>query len=191
MTADPIDALVDLVGIFDELGIAYAIGGSVASSVHGEPRASADADVLVALAASHVPPLVARLESGFYVSDVAAREAVRSHRSFNAIHLASMYKVDIFVAGPDRIDREQLARRIRVSLGECTLMVTAAENLVVRKLDWFRQGGGVSELQWRDVLGVLKIQASSLDLGYMRDLAASAGVDELLERALDEAGLAP
>ena len=109
--------------------------------------------------------------------------------SFNVIHLASMYKVDIFVAGPSQMDREQLRRKVRITLTndpDIDAFVTAAENLVVRKLDWYRQTGETSERHWRDVLGILKVQAAALDVEYLRQLGRASGLEELLERAIRE-----
>lgn len=193
MSSDPVDVLLEVVRIFEELGLLYAIGGSVASSVFGEPRATADADILVALTQSHVPALVAKLEPSFYVSEEAARDAVRRGSSFNAIHLDSTYKVDVFVAGSDPLDRGQLARRIRLNLSRAPgsgAYITAPENLVLRKLDWYQRAAGVSDRQWRDVLGVLKVQATTIDIAYLRTEAGQVGLSELLEKALLESGLA-
>lgn len=78
--SDPLSALLDLIEILDDLGISYAIGGSVASSVYGEPRASADADLIVEISEARLGALVARLEGAYYVSEDAARDAVRRQR---------------------------------------------------------------------------------------------------------------
>ncbi|HKE14319.1 MAG TPA: hypothetical protein VKB80_05630 [Kofleriaceae bacterium] len=194
MAGDLLSALLDAVQCLEQMGLVYAIGGSVASSVFGEPRASADADMIVELTEARLSELVARLGARFYVSEEAAREAIRRHSSFNVIHEGSAYKLDMFVAGPDQLDREQLRRREQVALTghpESRAYVTAAENIVLRKLDGSRKGGGVSEQQWRDVLGVLKVQGLALDMVYLRDVACSEGLEGLLDRALGEAGLRP
>lgn len=191
MVSDPIRALLAVVGILEELQLPYAIGGSVASSVFGEPRASADADLIVELAEQRLPELASRLEGGFYISEDAARDAIRRQSSFNIIHLESMYKIDMFVASSSTLDREQLSRRVQVDLTlepRCSAYVTAAENVVLRKLDWYRQGSGISDQQWRDVLGVLKVQGSALDVDYLRRIAEEADLTALLERALAESG---
>ncbi|MCG8418740.1 MAG: hypothetical protein MJE77_12450 [Proteobacteria bacterium] len=181
-----------MVEIFESLSIKYVVGGSIASSIHGEPRATADVDILVAMFGRHVEPIVKRLENDFYVDESAIREALRGHSSFNVVHLASMDKIDIFLAGNSLLDREQMQRRQSVQITADvarTFYVTAPENIVMRKLDWYRISSGVSEGQWRDVVGVLKMQGASLDRTYMDEIAAEIGAADLLERALREAGL--
>ena len=64
--------------------------------------------------------------------------------------------------------------------------VTTAEDIVLAKLEWYRLGGGVSDRQWRDILGVLKVQAGRLDLDYLQEWAVELGVADLLQRASKE-----
>ncbi len=189
MITDPLTALLEVIRIVEDLQLPYAVGGSVASSIHGEPRASADADLIVEVSEAQLGALVNRLLEAYYVSEDAARDAVRRRSSFNVIHLDSMYKVDIFVAGASKLDREQLRRRVRIALTtapQFDAYVTAAENLVLRKLDWFRQSGETSDRQWRDVLGILKVQAGALDMDYLVRSAEDSGLRNLLDRALRE-----
>ena len=191
IATESFSALLTVVDAFDTLGIQYAVGGSVASSIFGEPRSTADVDVLVALFAHHVEPLIARWNAGFYVDESAVREALRTRSSFNVVHLETMDKIDVFVAGNDLLDREQMSRRRAVQLDsepERTIYVTAPENIVLRKLDWYRISGGVSDRQWRDVVGVIKMQGASLDRDYLDEIAVETGLTELLTRALGEAG---
>ena len=67
--------------------------------------------------------------------------------------------------------------------------VSSPEDLILRKLVWYRDGGGVSDRQWRDVLGVLKVQSERLDLAYLGRWAERLGLSDLLSRAVDEAGI--
>ena len=104
-----------------------------------------------------------------------------------SIHLETMFKVDVFVAKPRPFDRAQLARRALVRLSEDPerhAYVTSAEDIVLAKLEWYRLGGEISNRQWQDVLGVLKVQGERLDLDYLRQMAAGLGVSDLVARAL-------
>jgi len=188
-----LEVTLTVAGALEKLGVAYLLGGSLASSLHGIPRATQDADLVADLRVEHIAPLIAELGSAFYADDQAMRKAVRQARSFNLIHLGSMFKVDVFVAGNDPLVREELARAGRLPLPNLpgrSIMVASPEDVVIQKLVWYRKGGEISERQWRDVLGVLRIQAGTLDAGYLASSAGRAGVADLLERARQEAGAA-
>jgi len=95
----------------------------------------------------------------------------------------------MFVARPRDFDRAQLARRQLHLLGEEPerwAYVASAEDTVLAKLEWYRLGGETSDRQWRDVLGVLKVQGQRLDRAYMRQMALELGVRDLLESAFEE-----
>ncbi len=175
----------------ESLGVLYAIGGSFASALHGVMRATMDADLVADLRPEHVDPLAQALSEVFYIDPEMMRNALRQQSSFNVIHLETMFKVDLFVAKPRAFDRSQLARRQLHLLSEdpeCHAYVTSAEDVVLSKLEWYQMSGGVSDRQWRDVLGVLKVQGERLDHGYMHLMATELGVTDLLERALRETG---
>jgi hypothetical protein len=187
LDAEPIRVLLDATQALERAGIVYALGGSVASTLHGLPRTTNDIDLAIFLPEPRVERAAAELDGAFFVDVEAARAASRRRSSFNIFHRATMLKVDLFVLAGDAFDREQMRRRVRLQVGadpSQTVAALAPEDLILRKLAWFRDGGGVSDRQWLDVLGVIKVQRGRLDLAYARSWARGLGVAELLERAL-------
>lgn len=185
---DPIAIAVSVAHVLNMLGIAHTVGGSLASSFAGEPRATVDIDFVAALEESHVPALVSALSGDFYVDGEALRRAVRQRSSANLIHLATQLKVDLFVAGGTPLDEQQLKRRQQVTLGSGrTIYVHPPEDILLQKLRWYRQGGETSDRQWRDVLAIVRVQGVRLDRGYLAANAPVLDVADLLTRALSEA----
>jgi hypothetical protein len=191
--AEIVAAVRRLVLALGRLGVEYFVGGSIASMVFGEPRLTLDADIVARLRIEHAGPLVESLGSGFYADLHAIRTAIERHRSFNLIHLETMVKIDVYVAASTSFVESEFARRLRRNVGPAAepleLELASPEDVVLAKLEWFRRGGEVSDRQWRDILGVLKVQGDRLDLGYLRWWAADLHVEDLLRRALDDAGL--
>lgn len=179
----------------EKLGVVYWIGGSMASSIYGLPRSTQDVDLVAELKEDHVDNLVAALGNEFYIDGQAARRAIRSLRSFNVIHLDTMYKADVFILGNDARAQEEKQRRKLEPLGKepnaPTAYFCSAEDIVLQKLLWFRKSGGVLEKQLDDVRQVLKVQANALDYNYLVRWAAELGISNLLEKALDDAGIMP
>lgn len=173
----------------ETLGIPYAVGGSLASSVHGVMRSTLDVDIVADMRLEHIQPLVAALSKEFYADDEMMRDAIEHQSSFNLIHYETAFKVDIFIRKARAFDQMQLERR-RMSVittdPEQSVYVTSPEDVILSKLEWYRMGGEVSDRQWRDVLGVLKTREGELDLNYLRKWANELKVIDLLERALQE-----
>lgn len=170
--------------------IRYAVGGSLASSLHGVMRSTLDVDIVVDLLPEHIPLLVAALSEQFYADGEMMRNAIEREGSFNLIHYDTAFKVDIFISKERPFSRTQLERRELTAITadpDRTIYITTPEDTILAKLEWYRLGGEASDRQWRDILGVLKTRAGDLDLGYMRRWAAELEVEDLLERALREA----
>ncbi len=191
MTAsDLVAALRPVAEALEALGVSYYLTGSVASSAHGVARTSVDADIVAALDIRHVEPLCERLASDYYIPVDRLRWAVTARSSCNLIHLATMFKIDIFVTKDRPFDREA-ARRARPDTVDDTpdaplVPIASAEDTILAKLEWFRRGGETSERQWWDVVGILKIRRDA-DRDYLRRWATSLGVADLVERALTDA----
>ena len=175
----------------DALNIPYALGGSLASSAHGVSRSTLDADIVADVHVEHVDALVRALGMAFYIDDYAVRDAILHHSSFNAIHLQTMMKVDIFIPQKRPFDATQLMRRKHEVVSqepERAIYIMTPEDVVLAKLEWYRLGNEVSERQWTDVVGVLKVQGPAIDRAYLRHWAAILDVGDLLERAFTDAG---
>jgi hypothetical protein len=190
---DIVAAVEPVVKAFEKLGVPYYIGGSVASSAYGVARATLDVDMVSDLKPEHVHPLVEMLESDYYIDEEMILDAIHRSSSFNLMHLETMLKVDVFVVKDRPYYREAFKRKRKDSLdeeqGAAEFYLASSEDIILSKLEWFRMGGNVSERQWGDVLGVLKVQGDSLDVKYLRYWAAELGIADLLEQAFRDAGI--
>jgi len=186
---ESIAATLRVVQLLEDLHVPYAIGGSLASSVHGVIRASIDADIVADLKLPHVPSVVRALEGDFYLDEHRIRDAIVSSASFNVIELKSMFKIDVFVAGGKTFESAQLDRAVTETIWPDPLVeakVSSKEDAILAKLDWFRRGGEVSERQWADVLGIMRVQAGRLDREYLERSATEMDLSSLLSRAFLE-----
>ncbi|MBW4700095.1 MAG: hypothetical protein KME03_19770 [Aphanocapsa lilacina HA4352-LM1] len=154
-----------------------------------------DLDVVANLQARQVADLIEAFQSSYYISESAIYAALGAQTdfpSFNAIELETLQKLDLFVLGEQPFARAAMERRQRVAVRENPpgyLWIYSAEDILLQKLLWYPLGEQISSQQWRDVLGVLKIQAERLDLSYLYSWAASLSLTEMLARAIQEAGL--
>ncbi len=182
----------DVVAVLDDIGIPYYIGGSVASSAHGLGRMTNDADFVADIEHGHVERLVAALADRFYIDAEMIHDAIDRGASFNVIHLDLAYKVDFFVRGRTRWSDAQMQRRALGPISQepdaPSAQLASAEDMIVQKLRWYKMGGGVSDRQWSDVQGMLKVQRTRLDYAYIRHWAAELGLTDLLRQAMEDAG---
>jgi hypothetical protein len=187
MLGDPLLVAGAIARVLDELGVRYVVGGSVASSVYGIPRATQDVDLVADLAGKHVKPFVSALTAEFYVDEDMIRDALARGASFNVVHLATMFKADIFSFVREPWMEEEMARgrveTLPTDAGTMNIRFASPEDTLLHKLVWFRLGGEVSDRQWGDVLGIIKIQGDRLDAAYLAQWAVVLKVDDLLARA--------
>ncbi len=190
--ASPIRITHLVAEIFDKLNIPYMVGGSLASSVHGIPRATQNLDIVADIQSVQVESLVKAFESEFYIDADMIQDAIKYSSSFNIIYLETMFKVDIFVLKNDLASQDEMNRRQPYQDSEdsqLAFFVSSAEDIIIQKLHWFQLGGRTSERQWNDILGVFQVQKETLDYSYLQKGAKIKGVGELLEQAIKETGI--
>lgn len=180
-----IDIALKVASALTAVGAEYFLGGSLASSLQGEPRATNDIDFVISLPAGRVNALRDALGSDFEVDTDMLRDAVLHARSANAFYLPVVTKIDFFGRGDEPFDESEFTRRrpvvVRTS-GE-SIVIKSAEDTVLRKLLWFREGGEVSQKQWRDIVSVLRISGHVMDDSYLTLWAARLHLEALLQRA--------
>jgi len=185
------DAALRVGAVLDSLGIAYAVGGSFASSIHGIARPTQDLDLIAAIPPNQIAGLVTALQSDFYVDSESIQSAIRFRRSFNLIHLQTGFKIDVFPVVSHALGAQQLKRR-RIEQSSVlggpavTFPVISPEDTVLVKLSWYRDGGESSERQWNDLRNIVKVQGERLDQAYLREWSRELGVSDLLKRLLSE-----
>jgi hypothetical protein len=185
-----IQVLERLAEVLDTLGIPYAIGGSIASSVYGTVRFTRDADIAILPFTSVADKFYALLKDDFYVNEEAMQQALGCCGSFNIIHFDTAFKIDLFLLGPSEFEQQLLVRSRMVRLGETPeseLCFVSPEDVVLLKLRRLNESDGFAENQWEDILGVLAIQGRALDFDRLAQDAKTLGVEDLLERAIAEA----
>jgi hypothetical protein len=185
---DPTAIASLLAQILNTANIPYYITGGVAAIAHGEPRATIDLDVVIAIDLTDLPTLAANFEAqGFYV---AGLEDVMtgSLRCLNITHLETIENVDLMISGYEEYDLIKFDRSRSYTLpGSGEVAVASPEDVIISKLVWRRESQ--SDKQWRDVLGILKVQREKLDFVYLRKWVEWFGVDEDWLRAKIEAGV--
>jgi hypothetical protein len=168
--------------------IPFVVAGSIASSARGIPRHTQDIDLVVRIGAFQVERLVTALRTEWYAEADQMRQAIQNGRSFNVIHIPTGWKIVLFPAQTDFHDSEMQRATLAPVLidGESVICpVSTAEDIVLAKLQWYRDGDQVSDRQWSDIGNVIATNPN-LDLSYLRLWAGRVRVTDLLEKALIE-----
>ena len=179
---DPIGIALLVAAAIESAGGTYFVGGSVASSLHGDPRSTNDIDIVVSLPLGRIDTFIAALGTDFELDGDMLRDALRQARCANGFYLPVLTKIDLFGLGTAPFDEAEFARRAAVAVGSEgeRLLVKSPEDSILRKLLWYRDGGGVSDKQWRDVVSILRVNPGTLDGPYLDEWAARLRCTDLL-----------
>lgn len=189
---DPLHDLRDVLRVFTQLSIPYALGGSMASSIYGTWRSTLDADITAEPFPGKETQLVAAFGEDYYLSLPAIQQAVRQRSSFNIINTNTGFKADVFIRKDRPFEQSAMARRVSIDLPEApgeTLSLYTPEDVILFKLWRYRLGQESAHLQWSDILGVLCVQGGRLDQAYLDHWSADLGVSDLLQRARQESSV--
>jgi hypothetical protein len=191
MIGNPIELALLITEILTSLEIPYFIGGSVASSLWGESRATLDLDLVVDLHLGQIEKFVNQVNQIFYISQTAIEEAILHQSCFNLIHFETNEKIDIFILKNTPLAATEMRRKRLQQVTEegGFLYLASPEDIIIEKLIWYRQGNRISDRQWRDILGVLKTQAKQLDFTYLNYWIESENLTDLFTQALTQSGL--
>jgi hypothetical protein len=184
---DPLQVVQKATAIFEKLGVDYCVGGSVASSLYGVPRATQDVDIVADLNEQNLKIALPLLIECFFVDEEMAKNAVKSGSSFNIIDKEFIYKIDIFVQGSDDLSHQEMLRRKEFRLADSegqSMYLCSPEDIIAHKLYWYKLGNEISERQWNDAKNVVNVQQRQLDFDYLKKMCKARGVSDLLERLL-------
>jgi hypothetical protein len=174
-----------LIGLLDKAGIPYMVTGSMGSSLHGRPRATQDADIVIDPTEDQLRSFMAFLEQDYYVSPDAACDAWRRRTMFNIVDLHAGWKADLILRKDRPFSRQEFERRRPIDAMGKMLWVVSPEDAILSKLEWMK--GRESDVQHADALGVAVAQWGNLDLDYLRRWAEQLGVESMLTRLLKDA----
>ncbi len=162
----------------ERLGLPYCVTGSVAASVYGEPRLTADIDIVLLLAIRDIAALRAAFpDAEYYVppDETLCLELARDTRGmFNLIHHASQFKADIYLAARDPLHAWALKHRRRISLEDSGAWIAPPEYVILRKLEYLREGG--QDKHVRDIRFILA--ATDLDRAFVEAKVARLGLSD-------------
>ena len=186
---DPIAIAIRVAAAIESAQGSYFVDGSVASSLQGDPRSTNDIDFVISLPIGRIDAFAEALGPDFELDRDMLRDAPLRAATANGFYLPVLTKIDFFGLGREPFDAIEFARRRPVPVGPSgeTLVIKSPEDSVLRKLLWYREGGGVSDKQWRDIVSILRVSADPIDSTYLVEWAQRLRCEDLLARAQKDA----
>ena len=179
------DFLKKLVKALDNCSIPYMLSGSFSSSFYGQPRATQDADIIIATTEEQLIAFVKSLGDDYYVSDDTTREALKNNSMFNVIDIQNSWKADFIIRKNRPFSIEEFTRRQKANIMGLDVWIVSPEDIILSKLEWAKNSE--SGQQFLDALGVAIVQNDRLDRDYLYKWAKELQVESSLERLLKQA----
>jgi len=171
----------------EEIGIPYMVTGSVASSVHGVPRATQDIDVIIEPTREQLVALMNNFTEPIYDADRDdALDAFNRRAMFSVIDRRGIWKIDFIIRKLRPFSKKEFDRRLRIDILDVSVYAATPEDVLLAKLEWAKLGE--SERQIRDAAGIIEIQREKLDSAYVERWAAALHIEDQLQAARAKAG---
>lgn len=181
----PESSLQILIGKLNQHNIGYMLCGSYSSSLHGRPRATNDADIIIMPSEEQLTSFVKSLCNDYYVNVEAALDALKNRAMFNVIDIQNSFKVDFIIRKDRPFSREEFQRRQKTNLMGMEVWVVSPEDVILSKLEWAKESE--SSQQFQDALGVAVVQYDRLEMDYLYKWAREMKVENTLEQLLKQA----
>ncbi len=178
----PEEALDIVLNRLEEFDIPYMITGSFASNVHGVPRVTYDADIIIEAELAVLINFLNSFDDDFFADPEAAKDAFASNRMLNIIHIPTGFKIDLIIRKARRFSQEEFQRRQPILFGGKPRWVAAVEDIILSKLEWAKMGQ--SQRQFVDAVNVAKVSKEMIDRTYLLKWAKALGVEALLQKLL-------
>jgi hypothetical protein len=184
------EAFLPLLDGAEQLNVPSPLIGSVAGSIYGFPRSVQDIDIFADFSSQHLPFLIDHLAQSYIFDPHDIVQAVQQHTAFSIMHLSRLIKIDVFLPST-AFDKTAVKRRQAYMLveGREPFFIASPEDVVLLQLCQYHRQGNNPDDRWNDILGILKVQAPTVDTAYLEQQANALGLEIFLSQALIDAGI--
>ncbi len=189
-TPDTQEVLLPILDVAEHLNIPALLIGSVAGSIYGFPRSVQDVDILADFNSEHLAFLFEHLAYSYVFDPHAITLSPQPHTSFRLLHMTRLITIDVNL--PSTVFERALLERRQLEVlieGKSPLSIASAEDILLLNLMQYQAQGHTADDRWNDILGILKVQAPTIDLAYLDRQAKKMNVEGLFSQASIDAGI--
>jgi hypothetical protein len=173
------DAVVAVIDALERLHVPYMLVGSLAVNLYAAPRSTQDADFVVEADATDWDGLKKALGDEFRWEAQLAFEAVTATQRRFVDYAETAFAFEFFSLSNDEHDQSRFARRTRVRVLGRDAWVATAEDVIITKLRWSRQGNRSKDIS--DVRAIIALNGSTIDWGYVEPWCDRHGTRKMLD----------